>query len=122
MANPFLTGALAVVGFFTAIIVWIYMHYSSRHRERMALLEHSKDASIFERKQRAFANMNALKYGMVGVMAGIGLLVGGFLNRMHIMEEEVAYLSMMLIMGGAGMVAYYYVGNKEKERQDSDIL
>ena len=43
---------IAVGGFFSSIIIFTYMHYSSRHRERMALIESGQDAGIFHREKK----------------------------------------------------------------------
>ncbi len=107
---------LAVGGFFASIIVWVYMHYSSRHRERMALIESGKDANIFEPTRRNRAN--ALKYGIVG---GIGLLFGSILESFG-MESEVAYFSMTLLLGGIGLVGFYMLTNAKRQHQESDML
>ncbi len=110
---------LAVGGFFASIIVWVYMHYSSRHRERMALIESGKDANIFEPTRRNRAN--ALKYGIVGAMSGIGLLFGSILESFG-MESEVAYFSMTLLLGGIGLVGFYMLTNAKRQHQESDML
>ncbi|MDX1942219.1 MAG: DUF6249 domain-containing protein [Saprospiraceae bacterium] len=110
---------IAVAGFFTAVIVWVYMHYNSRHQERMALIESGKDAKIFDRPKRE--NKNALKLGIVGVMSGIGLFFGSILDRFG-MESEVAYFSMILLFGGIGLVGFYWLVNHKEESKDSDML
>ena len=39
---------VSVVMTFSSLIIFIYFHYTSRNRERMALIESGKDASIFK--------------------------------------------------------------------------
>jgi len=106
----------AILGNFAAIIVFIYFYFTSRHRERMALIESGKDATIFKREKDP--SNRALKYGMVAVMSGIGLLIGAFMKKMG-MPGEVAYFSMVLIFGGMGLLAYYFSPGTKKE---SDLL
>ncbi|MBK7873783.1 MAG: hypothetical protein IPJ74_25555 [Saprospiraceae bacterium] len=110
---------IAVGGFFTAVIVWVYMHYSSRHQERMALIETGKDAKIFDSPKRE--NKNALKLGIVAIMSGIGLFFGSVLDRFG-MESEVAYFSMILLFGGIGLVGFYWLINHKEQSKDSDVL
>ncbi len=111
---------IAVGGFFTTVIVWVYMHYSSRHRERMALIETGKDASIFETPKQE--SKKSLKLGIVGVMSGIGLFLGSILDRIG-MQSEVAYFSMILLFGGIGLVGFYLLtGRHQQKNQDSDVL
>lgn len=108
----------AVIGNFMAIIIFIYFYFTSRHRERMALIESGRDASIFKRDKNP--STRSLKYGIVAVMAGLGLVVGTILDKLG-MPEEVAYFSMVLIFGGIGLLAYYFL-LKAKRELPSDIL
>jgi len=108
----------AIIGNFMAIIIFIYFFFTSRHRERMALIESGRDASIFKRDRDP--SSRSLKYGMVAVMSGLGLLIGSILERIG-MAGEVAYFSMVLIFGGMGLVGYYF-SLKGKRESSSDLL
>jgi hypothetical protein len=110
-------GLVAVIGFFTSLIVIAYLFFNSRHKQRMALIQHGQDASIF--KEDADLNVN-LKYGMVAVGVGLGLFAGHFFNRMG-MEEGPAYFGMMLILGGAGLILYYALIARKKKEGDGII-
>lgn len=107
-----------IMGNFLAIIIFIYFYFTSRHRERMALIESGRDASIFKRDKDP--STRSLKYGIVTVMAGLGLVIGTILDKLG-MPEEVAYFSMVLIFGGMGLLAYYFLLKSKRERE-SDIL
>ena len=74
----------------------------------MALIERDKDAGIF-RKSRD--RSLALRNGLVGVMVGIGLLLGYQLEQTG-MPSFVAYLSMVFIFGGVGLIGYYLYAQK----------
>ena len=113
---------LSIAGFFAAAIVWIYMHYSSRYKERMALLEYGKDADVYKPHKRE--RNKTLKYGIVAVMVGVGIFMGNILDGLGMMEEA-AYGSMVLLMGGAGLVGYYFMQEKKREddrEKESDTL
>lgn len=94
---------VSVVGFFASIIYWIHLFYTSRHRERMALLESGQDAGIFYSRPRP---ERFLKYGILLFCAGAGVLSGYFLEQLG-MDGEAAYFSMILLFGGAGLIGYY---------------
>lgn len=98
-----LTGTISVIGFFASIIYWVHIHYTSRHRERMALLESGQDASIFHKPARP---ERVLKYGILLFSIGAGILTGYLLEEMG-MNDEAAYFSMIFLFGGAGLVSYY---------------
>ena len=68
---------LAVAGFWAAVIIWVYMFFSSRHRERMALIDNRMDAKVFSQESN---RENALKTGVVAIMAGIGVFIAYLLD------------------------------------------
>lgn len=106
---------IAVAGFWAAIILLVYMFFSSRHRERMALVERGVDAKIFATTYRLD---NSLKVGIVAIMIGIGLFMGYLLERSGL-PDVVAYFTMVLIFGGAGLVGFYFlVKGKDKEGEE----
>lgn len=94
---------VSVVGFFVSIIYWVHIYYTSRHRERMALLESGQDARIFNRGSRP---EQILKFGILLFCTGAGVLFGYLLEEMG-MDDEPAYFSMILLFGGAGLISYY---------------
>lgn len=105
-----LTGMISVIGFFASMIYWIHMYYTSRHRERMALLESGQDASIFQKNSRP---ERLLKYGVLLFSVGAGIITGYILEEMG-MNDEAAYFSMILMFGGAGLIAYYLFFSRKK--------
>lgn len=100
---------IAVAGFWTSVIVFVYMFFTSRNRIRMALIERDKDAGIF-RKTRDLSL--ALRNGLVCVMVGVGILLGYQLEQLGV-PPFVAYLSMVFIFGGLGLIAYYLYAQKK---------
>lgn len=100
---------VAIISTFTTIIVVAYLFFSSRHKIRMALIQHGQQATIF----REYKDANsALKYGMLAVGLGLGLFAGCILEAMGL-KEEPAYFGMMLIFGGIGLIIYYLVTKKD---------
>ncbi len=111
----------AIVWPFIAAIVFFYMYFSHRTKIRLALIESGRDASIFRRN--AVNKLRSLKHGVVALMAGIGLLFGGFFDALG-MEDDVAYLAGVLLFVGAGLVMFYFYISRmaDVHEQESDIL
>ncbi|MAT53917.1 MAG: hypothetical protein CMN32_05505 [Saprospirales bacterium] len=107
---------VAVVGTFTSIIFFIYLFFTSRHKIRMALIEHNKEAGIFRSEHNG---SSALKWGMVAVGVGLGLILGSALESDHF-EAPLPHFSMMLIMGGLGLITYYLLIRKNNENDIGD--
>ncbi len=111
------------------IIVTTYINRTAKHKERMALIENGLDASIFdkpkkEKKRKADRPHNkykALKYGMMAVGLGLGLILGTFLN-VFLRIEPLPQFAMMLICGGGALIQYYnIVAKKEREEKDRQM-
>lgn len=97
----------AVLGFFSSIIIFIYMFFNSWHKQRMALIEHGKDASIF-RQYKDGNPGQALKLGLVAVAIGFGVLAGYLFSRLGL-PAAVAYFAMILMLGGGGLLLFYRI-------------
>lgn len=108
---------LTSLGFFAAIFGILYMHYTTRNRERMALIEKGESAEIFKKKDDN--RKSNLKYGMLGVGAAIGILLGNAIDTYTAMEEEVAFFSMIFLWGGLALIAFYLF-TKDEESGKSD--
>ncbi|MCB0558255.1 MAG: hypothetical protein H6573_18650 [Lewinellaceae bacterium] len=105
---------LAVAGFWGAIILFVYMFFSSRHRERMALIDNRVDAKIFSQESN---REDSLKLGIVAIMAGIGVFIAYLLDKSGL-PGVVAYFTVILMFSGAGLVGFYYLIKNKEEKQD----
>lgn len=108
------TGVVAIISVFTTIIVIAYLFFSSRHKIRMALIQHGQQATIFKEDKDA---SSALKFGILAVGLGLGLFAGCLLEKMG-MPEEPAYFGMMLTFGGIGLILYYIIVKKNIDHSD----
>ena len=97
---------LGTIGFFGAIITWIYMRYKSQHQQRMALIESGTSADIFT--EPALDNKSsALKWGMLFIGAGLGFYVGILSEMMFNIEDGLGALPLTFVGGGIGLVLFY---------------
>ena len=112
-----LIGLVAVVGTMASFIVVAYLFFNSRHKERMALIQHGKEASIF--KGSRDNGPSGLKYGLLMTGIGLGILVGMMLENALDTDSPVPHFSMMLILGGIGLITYYMVS---KKKEDGDTV
>ena len=97
---------------FSSIFGVFYIFLSTRNKERMALIEKGADASLFQTKKTHRSNLT-LKFGMLAVGIGIGILVASLIETYTVMDEEVAYPSMIFLFGGL-----FLVGNAMIEKKD----
>lgn len=110
---------VAIVGTFASIIIFVYMYFSSRNRERMALIEVGKDATIFNQKKNPNES-TVLKYGIIGTMVGLGIFLASVINEMFSFTPGTIYFAMILLMGGLGMIIYYRLINRNVPSENDD--
>ena len=107
-----------VVGVFFFVITGavlfgiMYVYYTTRNRERMALIEKNADPSILKPGSNGSFKLFAIKFGMLLMGIGLGILSGSILNTTTVLGEEVAFFSMVFLFGGAGLFTSYFVGKK----------
>jgi hypothetical protein len=106
---------LIPLGFFASIVLVVYIYYSGRSKERLALIEKGENAGMFNIKHKPFPT---LKLGMFLVGIGVGVLVGNLLAYSSSLEEPVAYFSMILLFGGASLITFFLI---EKKKIDADL-
>jgi hypothetical protein len=97
-------------------IVWIAV--SARNKERLALIEKGLDSSIFKQLGQTHWRYGALKFGLLAIGIGVGLVIANILDVNGIMDNEVAYFAMIFIFGGIGLLSYYKLMGKIKPEKD----
>ena len=101
--------------FFGSIFGIAYFYYTTRNRERLALIEKNADPSILKTEPVTLFKKLPIKLGMLFIGGGFGVLVGNILTVTTRLEEPVAYLSMIFMFAGAGLVASYFVSRQVKD-------
>ena len=92
----------------------LYVYYTTRNRERMSLIEKNADPSILKSESNGGFRLFPIKLGMLLMGIGIGILFGSILHATTVLQEEVAFFSMIFLFGGAGLFGSYFVGRKMK--------
>jgi len=100
------------IAFFAA--VYGIFHLYVRRKERLALIEKGQTAAIFNSESNVSPS---LKYGIFFIGIAIGFLMGEILSEYTHLNEEIAYLSMIFLFGGIGLVTYYFIAKKHKRNQ-----
>ncbi len=103
---------VAIVGVFLMII--FLRKYENE--ERMAMIEKGVGPEFLTSQRDRYPSF-PLRASLLLIGAGLGLLMGYFLDSAYDMEE-VAYFSMIFIFGGIGLgLAYLIEEKKSKERK-----
>ena len=99
-------------GFFLAIFAILYVYWSNRTRERLALIEKGIDAGIFRSTPSKYA---LLKWGIFLIGAAIGVIAGYGLSLL--INEVVAYFAMIFLFGGGGLITAYLITKKLSQKE-----
>jgi hypothetical protein len=100
------TEFLIPIAFFAMVYGIVYLLV--RRKERVALIEKGADASIFESSKQP----SSLKWGLLLVGTGTGILLGKILAVYTTLQEEPAFFSMICLFGGIGLIIYHLIANK----------
>lgn len=107
---------VAFIAFFATVFGIMYIFYTTRNRERLALIDKGADASLFNTKAvSAFSwGKLSLKLGMLAIGIALGILVGALMTNSGMLDEDVNYPSMIFLFGGLALVMFYFVDRKLK--------
>lgn len=92
----------------------LYVFFTTRHKERLALIEKGADASLFNTGKKGTGGM-ALKTGMFLVGIALGLLLGNIIAETTTLKEEIAYFSMTFLCGGLSLIVFYMIERRMKD-------
>lgn len=85
----------------------------------MALIEHGRDAGIFNEKRANRSGSGALKFGLFFVFIGLGVMLGLFLENTFRMPDAAGVIPSILICGGSALLLYYKIMKREAEEMES---
>jgi hypothetical protein len=106
---------------FTTIGVILYTFLSSRHKERMAMIEKGVTPADFKSGSlRDFFRphpLSSLKWGMLAMFVGVGILLATWLDRTLYMQDSV-YPASMLLFGGLGLVLFYFIASRKMRSEE----
>ncbi len=97
-------GLFVPIGFFLALFAILYVYWTTRTKERLALVEKGMDAGIFKGECSKYA---LLKWGIFMIAVAVGVVSGFALSR--VMNEVVAFFTMILLTGGIGLIVAYKI-------------
>jgi len=91
-----------------ALIMTVYLRKYT-NEERMFMIEKGMSPGDIK---RTYNTSLPLRFSLLMIGVGFGLLIGYFLDRAFYMDE-VAYFAMIFICGGAGLGAAYIIEEKK---------
>ena len=115
---------LVFISLFIVIFGIFYLHYSTRNKERLALIEKGADASIFFSVKAAQKNSSVpvwkiliLNMSILLMGIGAGVFIGAILEAYTIIKAEVGYSGSIFLMAGLGLFVGFLLSKKLIEKE-----
>ncbi len=100
---------------FGAIFGMVYLYFSTRNKERMALIEKGADASIFVKGKSSNSipiwKILLLNLALLLIAIGLAIFVGSFLRELGL-DGEVAYPGSIFLIAGIGLLVGFNMSKK----------
>lgn len=109
---------LIPLSLFAAIFGMVYLYFSTRNKERLALIEKGADASIFNIGKRTGSSWKVIVLNIAFLLIGIGLgvLIAHILETYTGLDDGPIYPAMIFLMAGIGL----YVGFTQTKKALED--
>lgn len=106
--NPAVIGVfIPIVTVIGGIVMVLFLRYYE-NVERMAMIEKGMDPYRARPKSSTHISPSTtLRFALLAIGAGLGVLFGNILEKSVGLDEEVAFFSMILIFGGLGLLGSY---------------
>lgn len=88
------------------------------HNEKLKMIEKGIDVNQFRQQKKS--GTGAIKFALMAVGIGIGLLVGNVLDAYTTLNDEICYFSMIFLFGGIGLFVGYKIAD-QKEKEDEKL-
>lgn len=103
---------------FGAIFGVFYLYFSTRNKERLALIEKGADASIFMKGKQHTApiwKVLILNLALLLMGIGIGTFIASLLDNYTSLDEDAVYPATIFFMAGVGLfVGFNMTKNLDK--------
>nr|WP_299074280.1 DUF6249 domain-containing protein [uncultured Allomuricauda sp.] len=107
---------LVFISLFLVIFGICYLYFSTRNKERMALIEKGADASIFVRGKREkaapFWKILILNLALLLMGIGAGVIIGGILWSNFNVDDDIAMPGSIFLMAGTGLLIGFFLTKK----------
>ncbi len=112
--------ALIVFIVFGSIFAVAYLYFSTRNKERLALIEKGADASIFVKGKREHAapiwKVLILNLALVAMGVGLGIFLASLLDNYSTLDSDAIYPAIIFFMAGVGLfIGFNMTKNLDKE-------
>ena len=110
------TAILIPLTFFIVVFAITYLYFSTRNKERMALIEKGADASIFVKGKREKTapiwKVLVLNLALLLMGIGAGIMTGGILGSTFNVEWDIAMPGSIFLLARNGLLIGFFFTKK----------
>ncbi len=113
-----LGGMIFIFGLPALIIFW---SISTKHRERMRLIEKGitpEEIKNFSKQEKNYNPYKGLKYGLIFTFLGVGIIIANLLYEIFELEDGYTFGFVILFLGLAFLTYYLIIKNKLKNNKE----
>ena len=106
---------IVFITMFSVVFGIAYLYFSTRNKERLALIEKGADASIFTQGRRGtqpFWKVFILNLALLLMGIGAGVMVGGVLAQVAGVDWDIAMPGSIFLLAGTGLLIGFFVTKK----------
>lgn len=109
------------IALFIVVFGIFFLYYSSRNKERLALIEKGADAEIFfskteKKRSTPVGKVIILNLAMLSMGVGLGVFIGSLLDAYTVIDEEVGYTGSIFMFAGLGLLIGFFLTKKLIDR------
>jgi hypothetical protein len=110
--------------FFIVLVIFgtlfgiFYLYFTTRNKERLALIEKGTEASIFktEGPKLPVWKIIIINLSMLSIGAGIGVIVGAIFENTGGFDDDIVYTAAIFIFCGLGLLGGYFITLKAENK------
>lgn len=111
--DEILRDCLVSIAAIAAIFVILYVILMTRFKERMSLMERGLSPKDFS--NRNAVQSATLRFGLLLIGAAIGIMTGNFVATHFDVPPEGAFIAMIFLFGGIGLIVSYLIENRKNK-------
>lgn len=114
--DDIIPGVISIALFMTIAGIWATI-VLTRHKERMTMIDKglkSEDIkALYEKRAfRPASALSGLKWGLVFLGIGCGVIVGILMKQWYHLEDSLI-IGLIPFFGGLGLVVFYFIARKQ---------
>ncbi|MDT0606916.1 DUF6249 domain-containing protein [Croceitalea rosinachiae] len=99
---------LIPISFFLTLFAILYLYFSTRNKERLALIEKGVDANVFVKTKDsndvATWKIFLINFAILLIGIGVAIFIGSILESTLGLDEDIAYPGTIFLMAGISLL------------------